>query len=255
MDQWLWAVRLFKTRSLATAACRGGHVKVNGKAAKPATPVHVGDRVTAHVAERDRVVEVVQLIHKRVAAPVAAECLVDHSPPAPPREYVEPLFPRPAAAAGRRRRTAAASTACATADRPVPSGARRCLRSATVLDTSPLAGRIAFVTGAARGIGRAIALALAEAGADVAVADVHPEPFEGERYYRLRARVSGPEEAIPTAGAVVELGRRAMSLGVDVADADAVVDAVAACTAELGPPDILVNNAGIVNNIAPHQRR
>ena len=122
-----------------------------------------------------------------------------------------------------------------------------------MLDTSPLAGRVAFVTGAARGIGRAIALALADAGADVAVADVHPEPFEGERYYRLRRSVSGPEEAIPTAGAVVELGRRAMSLGVDVADADAVVAAVEACTAELGPPDILVNNAGIVNNIAPHQ--
>ena len=95
VDQWLWAVRVFKTRSLASAACRGGHVKVNGKPAKPATPLHVGDRVAAHVAERDRVVEVVQLIRKRVAAPVAAECLVDHSPPAPPREYVEPLFPRP----------------------------------------------------------------------------------------------------------------------------------------------------------------
>ncbi|MCU1502979.1 MAG: short-chain dehydrogenase/reductase [Ilumatobacteraceae bacterium] len=119
-----------------------------------------------------------------------------------------------------------------------------------MLDITPLAGRVAFVTGAARGIGRAIAVAMAEAGADVAVADVHPDPFGGERYYRLRARVSGPEEEVPTAGAVAVLGRRAMSLSVDVADADAVVDAVAACAAELGPPDILVNNAGIVNNIA-----
>jgi NAD(P)-dependent dehydrogenase (short-subunit alcohol dehydrogenase family) len=119
-----------------------------------------------------------------------------------------------------------------------------------VLDITPLAGRVAFVTGSARGIGRAIALALASAGADVAVADVHPDPFAGERYYRLRARVSGPEEDVPTAGAVAALGRRAMSLPVDVADAEAVVDAVAACVAELGPPDILVNNAGIVNNIA-----
>lgn len=95
MDQWLWAVRLFKSRSLATTACRGGHVRVNGKAAKPATPVHVGDRVTARVGDRERVVEVVALIDKRVSAPLAAECLVEHSPSPPPREYVEPLFPRP----------------------------------------------------------------------------------------------------------------------------------------------------------------
>src|SRR5215207_2267613 len=98
----------------------------------------------------------------------------------------------------------------------------RCRRSAAVLDPEPLAGRVAFVTGAARGIGRAIALALAAAGADVAVADAHPEPFQGERYYRLRERVSGPEEAVPTAGAVIAAGRRSTSIAVDVADPDAV---------------------------------
>src|SRR6188472_3534576 len=94
VDQWLWAVRLYRSRSLATAACRGGHVRVNGRPAKPATTVRVGDRVEAHVAERDRIVEVIRLIDKRVGAPIAAECLVDHSPPAPPREYVAPLFQR-----------------------------------------------------------------------------------------------------------------------------------------------------------------
>ena len=95
VDQWLWAVRLYRSRSLATAACRGGHVRVNGRPAKPATPVRVGDRIEAHVAERDRVLEVVRLIDKRVGAPIAAECLVDHSPPAPPREVVPPpLFHR-----------------------------------------------------------------------------------------------------------------------------------------------------------------
>ena len=94
MDQWLWAVRLFKTRSLSAAACKGGHVKINGNPAKPASSVRLGDRIEAHVADRDRVLEVVRLIDKRVAAPLAAECLVDHSPPAPPREYVAPLFRR-----------------------------------------------------------------------------------------------------------------------------------------------------------------
>jgi ribosome-associated heat shock protein Hsp15 len=56
-------------------------VRVNGAAAKPATLVRVGDRVEAYLAHRDRVVEVVEVIAKRVGAPIAATCLVDHSPP------------------------------------------------------------------------------------------------------------------------------------------------------------------------------
>ena len=43
-DRWLWAARLFETRSAATAACRGGHVRVNGSPAEPASRVHPGDR-------------------------------------------------------------------------------------------------------------------------------------------------------------------------------------------------------------------
>ena len=83
VDQWLWGVRLFKTRSQATAACQGGHVRVNGTPAKPATKVRVGDRVEARVHHRDRVLEVVKVIDKRVSAPLAAECVIDHSPPPP----------------------------------------------------------------------------------------------------------------------------------------------------------------------------
>ena len=94
VDQWLWAVRLYKTRSMAAAACKGGHVRINGAPAKAASPVRVGDRVEARAADRDRVLEVVVPVVKRVAAPIAAECLVDHSPPPPPREFVEPLFRR-----------------------------------------------------------------------------------------------------------------------------------------------------------------
>ena len=86
IDRWLWAVRVYKTRSAATTACRGGHVKVNGAGAKPSTPVRVGDRVEANVHTRHRVLEVVRLLDKRVGAPVAAECLVDHSPPVPKEE-------------------------------------------------------------------------------------------------------------------------------------------------------------------------
>ena len=95
VDRWLWAVRLFKTRTESTDACRGGHVKINGTTAKPAAVVRVGDRVAAFVHDRDRVVEVVRLIDKRVGAPIAAECYVDHSPPAPRRDAVTPLFRDP----------------------------------------------------------------------------------------------------------------------------------------------------------------
>jgi ribosome-associated heat shock protein Hsp15 len=100
VDIWLWAVRLYKTRSAATAACRGGHVRVNRVAAKASTPVKVGDRVEAFV-ERERILEVVTLIDKRVGAAIAATCLVDHSPPVPvvqrlPRVFVrEPGSGRP----------------------------------------------------------------------------------------------------------------------------------------------------------------
>lgn len=94
VDRWLWAVRLYRTRADATEGCKGGHVQVNGAAAKPATSVRVGDRVEAMVHDRQRVLEVVRLIDKRVGAPVAAECLVDHSPPPPDREFSSPLLTR-----------------------------------------------------------------------------------------------------------------------------------------------------------------
>ncbi len=97
-----------------------------------------------------------------------------------------------------------------------------------ILDAFRLDGRVALVTGAARGIGRALALGLAEAGADLAILD----------------RV----EAADAADQIRALGRRAHVLerdlsGLDPAAAAAVVDAVAAA---LGEPDILINNAGII---------
>lgn len=100
IDRWLWAVRLAKTRSVAADLCRGGHVRIDGRSAKPATPVRVGARVAAQVGRRRREVEVVQLLDKRVGAAVAAGCYVDHSPPPPPREQA-PLDLGRAAGSGR----------------------------------------------------------------------------------------------------------------------------------------------------------
>lgn len=95
VDAWLWAVRIFKTRSQATAACRAGHVRVGDVRAKAATLVRPGDRITVSGGPRTRILVVKQLLTKRVGAPVAAEALVDQSPPLPPREEAPaPVFER-----------------------------------------------------------------------------------------------------------------------------------------------------------------
>ena len=86
IDRWLWAVRLVKTRSLAAQACRAGHVQINGARAKPAAPVKVGDTVRARLAGRERIVEVTRLPASRLGAEPAAGCMIDRSPPPPPRD-------------------------------------------------------------------------------------------------------------------------------------------------------------------------
>ncbi|WP_280463298.1 RNA-binding S4 domain-containing protein [Nocardia carnea] len=91
VDSWIWAVRLFKTRSAAAAACRGGHVRVNGVTAKPAQPVRPGDEIRIRSSGIERIVIVERVITKRVGAPIAAQCLIDRSPPPPPREVLASL--------------------------------------------------------------------------------------------------------------------------------------------------------------------
>jgi 3-oxoacyl-[acyl-carrier protein] reductase len=91
-----------------------------------------------------------------------------------------------------------------------------------------LADRVALVTGGSRGIGRAVALALAEAGAAVAV------------NYRERAREAGD-----VVGAIRSTGGRAMAVGADVSRSAEVSAMVAAIERDLGPVDVLVNNAGV----------
>jgi ribosome-associated heat shock protein Hsp15 len=88
VDSWIWAVRLLKSRSLATAECRAGHVRVNGEKVKAAQPVRVGDEVRVREAGFDRIVTVKRILAKRVSAPVAAESYTDNTPPPPPREEV-----------------------------------------------------------------------------------------------------------------------------------------------------------------------
>ncbi|MET1019628.1 MAG: RNA-binding S4 domain-containing protein [Microterricola sp.] len=85
VDSWLWAVRLFKTRSAATAACRSGHVRVNGERVKAAQGVRIGDEIRIRISGFDRIVVARRLLVKRVGADVAAECYTDNTPPPPPK--------------------------------------------------------------------------------------------------------------------------------------------------------------------------
>ena len=86
MDSWIWAVRVLKTRSAATAASKAGHVRVNDERAKAAQSVRIGDEVRVRTGEGERILIVRRLIVKRVSATVAAECFDDLTPPPPPRE-------------------------------------------------------------------------------------------------------------------------------------------------------------------------
>ncbi|MCU1597885.1 MAG: ribosome-associated heat shock protein Hsp15 [Actinomycetota bacterium] len=88
VDSWIWAVRLIKTRSLATAACRAGHVRINGERVKAAQSVHVGDEIRLRESGFDKIVVVGAILTKRVSAPVAAASYTDLTPPPPPREEV-----------------------------------------------------------------------------------------------------------------------------------------------------------------------
>jgi ribosome-associated heat shock protein Hsp15 len=80
VDKWLWSVRIFKTRSRAGEACKSNKVKVNGEIAKPSTSLQVDDRVGVRKDGFDLEFKVLQLIEKRVSAPLAQACYQDLTP-------------------------------------------------------------------------------------------------------------------------------------------------------------------------------
>ena len=117
-----------------------------------------------------------------------------------------------------------------------------------------LSGRVALVTGGSRGLGRADALTLARAGADVAIADIQIESDDDrdvDRYGPLAqaARTQGMVYTEATVDEIRALGRRALAIKCDVTDRDQVRETVDRAVDELGGVDILVNNAGTLDHL------
>ena len=101
LDKWLWAARVFKTRSLASTACDGGKVDVNAASAKPARTLRPGDVVRVTLPQgRHRVLKVLALGDRRGSAAVARGLFEDLTPPEPSRIRLAPP-PRREAGAGR----------------------------------------------------------------------------------------------------------------------------------------------------------
>lgn len=101
VDKWLWAARVFKTRSLAGAACDGGKVDVNDEVAKPARRVRTGDLVVVTLPRgRRRILKVTGVDDRRGSAAVAKALFEDLTPPEPPRP-MQAIPPRREPGAGR----------------------------------------------------------------------------------------------------------------------------------------------------------
>jgi 3-oxoacyl-[acyl-carrier protein] reductase len=123
-----------------------------------------------------------------------------------------------------------------------------------------LSGRVALVTGGSRGLGRADALTLARAGADVVIADilVESELDEGTDEFGVLATVARQQGLVyseQTAQEIQALGRRSAAIRCDVTDRDQVAATVERVVAELGSVDILVNNAGTLDHAAQFEKQ
>ena len=90
LDQWLWAVRVFKTRSLAVEAIKGGHVRIHGERTKPAREPQPGELITARVGLMTRTVRFLAAPKSRVAAKLVAQFVEDLTPPEEYEKRPEP---------------------------------------------------------------------------------------------------------------------------------------------------------------------
>jgi ribosome-associated heat shock protein Hsp15 len=95
IDKWLWAVRLFKTRTLAAAACRDGQVTIAGLAVKASRDVKLNDIIQAKTGDITRTVKVLKFLEKRVGAPLVKDFAEDLTPASEYEKQREPKFQPP----------------------------------------------------------------------------------------------------------------------------------------------------------------
>jgi ribosome-associated heat shock protein Hsp15 len=110
IDKWLWAVRLYKTRSVATTACNAGKVQINDQNVKPARAVRVGEVIKAACGDITRTVKVIGILESRVGAKLVNQYLEDLTPPSeyekPREKKLAPVGFRPKGAGRPRRKNA-----------------------------------------------------------------------------------------------------------------------------------------------------
>jgi len=81
MDKWLWAVRLYKSRSLAASACHAGHVMIGGNTVKPSRDIRAGEEIMVFAGRIRRTVKVLAPLDQRVGAKLVSQFLEDLTPP------------------------------------------------------------------------------------------------------------------------------------------------------------------------------
>ena len=87
IDKWLWSVRVFKSRSMATDACKKGHIKIRDKVVKPSYLLKRGEYLEVRRNGFNLTFEVIDLISKRVSSPLAVVCYVNHTPDSEMNKY------------------------------------------------------------------------------------------------------------------------------------------------------------------------